>query len=344
MAEDILTIDNLSVYFGKKPKWQKAVDHVSFTVREGEVLGLVGESGCGKTTTGRTIVRLCEPTGGSLFFRGQKIAAGTLDQEEELDTLQQEIRKLKKEAAPAAKISDREQQAERLRSEVRRLRREQKQSRQPWLTKIQMIFQDPLASLDPRMTAGEIIAEGLKIRGEKDASLIREKTAAVLETVGLTGEQASRFPHEFSGGQRQRIGIARALIMEPELIIADEPVSSLDVSIRAQIIHLLDDLRKSRNLTLLFIAHDLSLVRYFADRIAVMYRGRLVELAEKEELFSRPMHPYTQALLSAVPMPDPIRQKQRIRIPYTPEGINSPEKQLEEIFPGHYVLGFHDMR
>ena len=201
---------------------------------------------------------------------------------------------------------------------------------------IQMIFQDPMASLDPRMTVGESIAEGLIIRGTKDRDEIRKKVTQILELVGLRPEHAGRYPHEFSGGQRQRIGIARAMIMEPALLIADEPVSALDVSVQAQVINLLSDLRKKLGLTVLFIAHDLSVVKYFCDRVAVMHHGRILELAPAGELFSHPIHPYTKSLLSAIPIPDPERERRRQRIVYEPL---APEKRkMRQIQPGHFVF------
>jgi ABC-type oligopeptide transport system ATPase subunit len=203
-----------------------------------------------------------------------------------------------------------------------------------------MIFQDPIASLDPRMTVRDIIAEGLVIRGIKDKEYIDQQVYKMLEMVGLVQEHASRYPHEFSGGQRQRIGIARAVIMNPELIIADEPISALDVSIQAQVINLLNDLRERLGLTILFIAHDLSVVKYFSDRIGVMYFGKMVELASSDELFKNPMHPYTKSLLSAIPLPDPIYEKQRTRVIYNPiaeHDYSVDQPSLREIAPGHFV-------
>ena len=208
------------------------------------------------------------------------------------------------------------------------------------VTQIQMIFQDPIASLDPRMTVRDIIAEGLIIHGEKDKAVIDEKVYEMLELVGLVREHATRYPHEFSGGQRQRIGVARSIIMNPDMIIADEPVSALDVSVQAQVINLLNELREKMGLTILFIAHDLSVVKYFSDRIGVMYYGNLVELTTSEKLFAHPMHPYTKSLLSAIPLPDPIYEKQRKRIVYNPlaEHDYSVDKpSLREIEPGHFV-------
>ena len=208
------------------------------------------------------------------------------------------------------------------------------------ITQIQMIFQDPIASLDPRMTVRDIIAEGLVIKGITDKAYINEKVYEILEMVGLVREHADRYPHEFSGGQRQRIGIARAVIMQPEMIIADEPVSALDVSIQAQVINLLNDLRERLGLTILFIAHDLSVVKYFSDRIGVMYFGKMVELADSDELFRNPLHPYTKSLLSAIPLPDPVYEKQRTRIIYNPIAehdytVDTPS--FREIAPGHFV-------
>ena len=205
-----------------------------------------------------------------------------------------------------------------------------------FLPEIQMIFQDPMASLDPRMTVGVSIAEGLVLSGLKDRRQIREKVEAMLSVVGLRPEHANRYPHEFSGGQRQRIGIARAMVMRPQLLIADEPVSALDVSVQAQVINLLQDLRRQMDLTVLFVAHDLSVVKYFCDRVAVMHHGRILELAPTEAVFERPIHPYTQSLLSAIPIPDPDKEQQRRRVLYTPA---PPEpRQMREILPGHWVF------
>ncbi len=272
---DILVdVRNLKVYFPvtaglifqRKVADVKAVDGVSFQIRKGETLGLVGESGCGKSTTGRAILQLYRPTEGEIQFG------------------EVELTKIKG-------------------GELRRMRR-----------KMQMIFQDPYASLNPRMSAGAIIGEPLAIHGLAKGKERRERVAELMRIVGLNPYYSNRFPHEFSGGQRQRIGVARALAVEPDFIVADEPVSALDVSIQAQIINLLEDLQEQFNLTYLFIAHDLSVVRHISDRVAVMYLGKLMELTDRDELYKNPLHPYTKALLSAVPIPDPKVEAERDRV------------------------------
>ena len=371
----LLRVEHLCQYFGRT----KAVDDVSFDVYKGEVFGLVGESGCGKTTTGRSIIKLYNITSGNIWFDGTRIGAGTASYKKairearqkmgtadeatrrELEQLikenQEEIRK----ANFDQKHSDREygmkleadtrteyeakiaaaspEEAARLRKEMKDALRIARKTR--IASKIQMIFQDPIASLDPRMTVREIISEGLRIKGVKDEKYIDQKVYEMLELVGLVREHAGRYPHEFSGGQRQRIGIARAIVMEPEMLIADEPISALDVSIQAQVINLLNELRERLGLTILFIAHDLSVVKYFSGRIGVMYYGNMVELAETEELFAHPLHPYTRSLLSAIPLPDPRTEKQRKRIIYNPLAEHDYETQkptMREIIPGHFVF------
>ncbi|TQE92026.1 ATP-binding cassette domain-containing protein [Ureibacillus sp. FSL K6-8385] len=288
----ILEVKNLTQYFGPPSNPIKAVDGISFHIYEGETLGLVGESGCGKSTTGRSIIGLYNITDGEVIFKGQNV---------------HQIKSKK---------------------EKKRLKRE-----------MQMIFQDPYASLNPRMTAGEIIGEGFDIHGlYKNKQERQEKIISLLEAVGLNREHMMRYPHEFSGGQRQRIGIARALSLDPSFIIADEPISALDVSIQAQVVNLLKELQEERNLTYLFIAHDLSMVKYISDRIAVMYRGKIVELGEAEEIYHHPIHPYTKSLLSAVPLPDPILERRRKRIPYVHE--ETPDTAaMHEPVPGHFVYG-----
>lgn len=357
--EVLLRVEHLSQYFGSL----KAVDDVSFDIKKGEVFGLVGESGCGKTTIGRSIIKLYNITGGSVYFKGRRIAAGQLEYKNAIKEAREEtqariaelqssgaadkdakIAKCKEDLKTV--IAEQKRKAAEAREDHRHCERQYQKDepeearRQKLVTRIQMIFQDPIASLDPRMTVSEIISEGLVIQGVKDKEYIREQVYKVLDTVGLVPEHAGRYPHEFSGGQRQRIGVARSVIMQPELIIADEPVSALDVSVQAQVINLLNDLRQSMGLTILFIAHDLSVVKYFSDRIGVMYFGKMVELASSDELFLHPMHPYTKSLLSAIPLPDPEYEKQRKRIIYEPlrvhdYSVNKPS--MREVVPGHFI-------
>lgn len=391
-TQPLLRVEHLCQYFRSGGATLKAVDDVSFEIGKGEVFGLVGESGCGKTTTGRSIIRLYDITSGSVYFKGVRIAAGTDSYRNEVKRAKAEYKNAQKEAKGSENAEKRKaeseekyhaaikEQTENIRSAVYdkknfdkdyRAAREKaiaeeyeklldgvtEEEKRAALIKeknekirlakkssimndIQMIFQDPIASLDPRMTVREIIAEGLVIRGIKDKKYIDEEVYRVLDLVGLRPEHAGRYPHEFSGGQRQRIGIARAIILNPELIIADEPISALDVSIQAQVINLLNDLRKRLSLTILFIAHDLSVVKYFSDRIGVMYFGKLVELATSDELFSHPLHPYTKSLLSAIPLPDPAYEKLRKRIVYNPlaeHDYGTDKPVMREVSPGHFV-------
>ncbi len=297
MAEKniLLEVKHLKQYFNQgKHNEVKAIDDVSFFIYEGETLGLVGESGCGKSTTGRTIIRLYEATDGEVLFRGKNV------------------------------------HGKKSKAEMKEFNR-----------KIQMIFQDPYASLNPRMKVSDIIAEGIDIHGLATSKEDRmEQVYRLLETVGLNREHANRYPHEFSGGQRQRIGIARALAVQPDFIIADEPISALDVSIQAQVVNLMKELQKEKGLTYLFIAHDLSMVKYISDRIGVMYFGKLVEIAPSEELYENPIHPYTKSLLSAIPQPDPISERFRQRITYDPavhQYAEGEEVTMREVKPGHFV-------
>ena len=361
--EVLLRVEHLRQYFGST----KAVDDVSFDIKKGEAFGLVGESGCGKTTTGRSIIKLYNITGGDIYFKGIRIGAGLYDYKKKIEEAkkapggQSEVARLRKEMKQAIydqKHCDRQYQREQVQkvkekyqpllaadeknAELRReYSRELRKARKTRLvTQIQMIFQDPIASLNPRMTVREIIAEGLIIQGERDKKELNRKVLEMLDLVGLAPEYADRYPHEFSGGQRQRIGVARSIIMHPELIIADEPVSALDVSIQAQVINLLNDLRDRFDLTVLFIAHDLSVVKYFSDRIGVMYFGKMVELADSDELFRHPLHPYTRSLLSAIPLPDPEYEKVRKRIEYNPlaeHDYTVDKPSVREVAPGHFV-------
>jgi len=296
MAEKLVEIKNLKQYFNMgKPNMVKAVDGITFDIYKGETLGLVGESGCGKSTTGRTIIRLYDATDGQVLFNGKDVHG--------------------KKTSKELKTFNR---------------------------KMQMIFQDPYASLNPRMTVADIIAEGIDIHGLAKSKKERmEKVYELLETVGLNKEHANRYPHEFSGGQRQRIGIARALAVDPDFIIADEPISALDVSIQAQVVNLMKKLQREKGLTYLFIAHDLSMVKYISDRIGVMYFGKLVELAKAEDLYNNPLHPYTQSLLSAIPRPDPETERIRIRKSYDSKIHNyhdNEEIKMHEITPEHFVF------
>ena len=318
----------------------KAVDGVSFDIYKGEVFGLVGESGCGKTTTGRSIIRLYDITGGSVYYKGERICAGARSYKDAMKQARKDLKegKITKEECDEIVAKNR---AEIKAAKADHKRWSRKNKDNALINEIQMIFQDPIASLDPRMTVRDIIAEGLVIRGVKDKEYIDNMVYKMLETVGLVREHANRYPHEFSGGQRQRIGIARAVIMNPELIIADEPISALDVSIQAQVINLLHELSEQMGLTILFIAHDLAVVKYFSDRIAVMYFGKIVEMATSDELFAHPCHPYTRSLLSAIPLPDPITEKNRKRMTYNPvldHDYSQEGPSMREVYPGHFVL------
>ncbi|HCV3278787.1 TPA: ATP-binding cassette domain-containing protein [Staphylococcus aureus] len=291
--EVLLSIKNLKQYFnaGKKNE-VRAIENISFDIYKGETLGLVGESGCGKSTTGKSIIKLNDITSGEILYEGIDI---------------QKIRK---------------------RKDLLKFNK-----------KIQMIFQDPYASLNPRLKVMDIVAEGIDIHHLATDKRDRKKLVYdLLETVGLSKEHANRYPHEFSGGQRQRIGIARALAVEPEFIIADEPISALDVSIQAQVVNLLLKLQRERGITFLFIAHDLSMVKYISDRIAVMHFGKIVEIGPAEEIYQNPLHDYTKSLLSAIPQPDPESERSRKRFSYIDDEANNHLRQLHEIRPNHFVF------
>lgn len=292
MKKVLLDVKNLKQYFnvGRKDE-VKAVDDITFHIYEGETFGLVGESGSGKSTTGRTIIRLNQPSGGEITFDGK------------------DVMKLKK------------------RDELKEFRRE-----------VQMIYQDPYASLNPRMKVRDIIAEGIDINRLAKSEAERNKMVDdLLKTVGLNPNHGTRYPHEFSGGQRQRIGIARALAVNPKFIICDEPISALDVSIQAQVVNLLQDLQKEKNLTYLFIAHDLSMVKHISDRIGVMHHGKLLEMGTSDEIYHYGVHPYTESLLSAIPLPDPDYERTRKRIKYTAPKEDGIPRKMQEIAEGHFV-------
>ena len=322
MSENLVEVKHLQQYFpaggmGKNKQYVQAVDDVSFAIRKGETLGLVGESGCGKTTTGRTLLRLYEPTDGTIIYDGKVL----FDKKEKIavDML-------------------------------------------PYRRRMQIVFQDPYASLDPRMTIGDIVGEGIDIHHLcANAKERHDKIISLLERVGLNSEHANRYPHEFSGGQRQRVGIARALAVDPEFIVCDEPVSALDVSIQAQVVNMFEDLQQEMGLTYLFIAHDLSVVKHISNRIGVMYLGNLVELADSQEIFDHPMHPYTEALLESIPtteekrdlavlegdIPSPVNPpkgcKFHTRCKYCTEICTHVVPDWEEVTPNHFVACHHKL-
>ena len=432
--EVILKVNNLKQYFksgfGRNKILVKAVDDVSFEIKKGEVFSLVGESGCGKTTTGRTIIKLYKSSGGEIYFHNTRILSDVKAAKKEFkesmkaarfdlrskkitrdrfDVLRQEAKQKLKSAkkdknfenildakgiqaskniesleeyktidenySERIKLSEKkikelldakkeksidkknlkeinlEIKKETKTLNLNKLRKKQDINNLKYrlvnknkllMRKMQMIFQDPIASLNPRMTVKEIIAEGLRINGYKNEEVIDRKVKEALETVGLVPEHASRYPHEFSGGQRQRIGIARSLVVEPSFIVADEPISALDVSIRAHIINLLNELREEKGITILFIAHDLSVVKYFSDRLAVMYFGKIVEIGNKDKIFNNPMHPYTLSLLDSIPLPDPLYEKRRESSskynPFSDHDYSKEKPSLRKLEEDHYVL------
>ena len=333
MSDELVKVEHLKQYFpaggfGKNKKYVKAVDDVSFAIKKGETLGLVGESGCGKTTTGRTLLRLYEPTAGRITYDGDVIYDSGLVDENGVKSPKVAVNML------------------------------------PYRRKMQIVFQDPYASLDPRMTVGDIVGEAIDIHKlAKDKEDRYNQIIKLLECVGLNSEHANRYPHEFSGGQRQRVGIARALAVNPEFIVCDEPISALDVSIQAQVVNMFEDLQESMGLTYLFIAHDLSVVKHISDRIGVMYLGKLVELADSYELCFHSMHPYTRSLISAIPVADPVvaRANKRIvlegdvpsplnppsgcrfrtRCPYADEKCACEDPEFKEVSKGHYAACHH---
>lgn len=322
----LLRVSNLKKHFyikhsllGRVTKTLKAVDGVSFDIYEGETFGLVGESGCGKTTCGRTIIGLYENTGGEVYFEGKLISVGTdeFDQNihEIMDELKENVQKIPKsriDEITTLKKLYKEKVDQEMQKKHEALQKQKNIKRNP--RDIQMIFQDPFTSLNPRMTVSEIISEGIKTHQLLEGKAIEERVFSLLETVGLKKEHASRYPHEFSGGQRQRIGIARSLAMNSKMIICDEPISALDVSIQAQVVNMLEDLQEQFGLTYLFIAHDLSMVKHISDRIGVMYLGKMMELASSDALYEEPLHPYTKSLLSSIPLPDPKANKKSKRM------------------------------
>ena len=374
-SDVLLSVRNLKqfFFFGSGPRRTKlkAVSNVSFDVHKGECFGIVGESGCGKTTTGRSIIKLYDITSGSVYYKGYRISAGNrwnrkeikytkIRLKQKLGTLTAEMNAeianldkthvdyTQKLAAVKSKYGHKMIEAKEFanniisvqKEKINQIKFDNAHAPRKLINEIQMIFQDPVDSLDPRMTVEDIIQEGLQIQGFKNKAENHKKVVEMLEKVGLVADHASRYPHEFSGGQRQRIGIARALIMNPQLLICDEPISALDVSIRAQIINLLNDLKEELGLTMIFIAHDLSVVKYFCDRIAVMYFGKIVELATSDDLFAHPLHPYTKSLLSAIPKPNPLTEKNRQRIVYNPaieHDYSEDKPSLREVYPGHMV-------
>lgn len=352
--EPLLSVKNLSQSFKSGARRVRALEGVSFDIMRGEIFGLVGESGSGKSTTGRIISGIYQPSGGEVRFLGEPIRAGSEDARERIGAKRREARRKILSLAMRMALHPKETQIiekeidnvnldlqNALKTERDIIKTANAVTRK-WSKKahpgIRMVFQDPSASLNPRMTVGEAVGEALFALGERDAAAIRQRVLEALSWVGLSSAAYSRYPHEFSGGQRQRVGIARAIITRPELLIADEPISALDVSVGAQVVNLLKKLAREMSLSVLFIAHDLSVVRHICERVAVMYRGHLVELAPTEALFTDARHPYTRALLSAMPIPDPRSAKRRA-MEYTAHGEYPTGGEMRDIGGGHWVRG-----
>lgn len=367
--EVLLKVRNLKQHFKVNKKLTvKAVDGISFDIYKGETFSLVGESGSGKSTTGRSVIKLYDITDGEIFFKDERISVGqkeikrlnhklrdakngldgeriselrqnlkrckVLDDEENIQRVEEELNKVLNN-----KVKIDSEVIEKLNNNIKRVKSDNKRDKTEFTQKMQMIFQDPMASLNPRKKVIDIVSHGLLVNKlETDKAVIEEKVVRILEKVGLLKDHLHRYPHQFSGGQKQRIGIARAMIMEPEFIIADEAISALDVSIQAQVINLLKELQEETGVTYLFIAHDLSMVKYISDRVGVMHKGHLVELGTVDDIYNNPIHPYTKSLLSAIPQPNPLLEKKRERIKYNHDNIDYSGREIHNVTDTHQVL------